>query len=79
MSDNGESSTTIDLARVVRFAVAAAIVGAIVLVGFDNRQDVRIGYVIGDAEAPIWIVLLAAGVAGVVVGWLVKHRPRQRH
>ena len=58
----------------MRLVVAAALVAAIVVVAFDNRDDVRLGYVFGDAEAPVWIVLVAAGIAGVMIGWLVKHR-----
>ena len=72
-----ESSTTVDIGRVARLTLAAAIVAAVVLVAVDNRRDVRVGYVVGDTEGPIWIVLLAAGVAGVIVGWLIQHRPRR--
>ena len=73
----GESSTTVDLGRVMRLVIAAVIVACVVLVAVDNRRDVRVGYVVGDTEGPIWIVLLAAGVAGVIVGWLIQHRPRR--
>ena len=73
----GESSTSVDLGRVARLIVAAVIVAGVVLVAVDNRRDVRVGYVVGDTEGPIWIVLLAAGVAGVIVGWLIQHRPRR--
>jgi uncharacterized integral membrane protein len=55
----------------------AAILVAIVLVALDNRSDVRVGYVVGDTEGPIWIVILAAAVAGMLIGWLVRHRPRR--
>ena len=30
------------------------------------------------ADAPLWIVLVAAGVVGVLIGWLVKHRRHRR-
>ncbi len=73
----GESSTTVDLGRIARLILAAVIVAAVVLVAVDNRRDVRVGYVVGDTEGPIWIVLLAAGVAGMIVGWLIQHRPRR--
>ena len=63
-----------DVGRLLRLIVAAALVAAIVVVGFDNRDDVRLGYVFGDAEAPVWIVLVVAGIVGVMIGWLVKHR-----
>jgi uncharacterized integral membrane protein len=68
-----------DVGRVVRLLIIAAIVVVIVLVAVDNRDDVRVGWVIGDSEAPLWIVLVLAAVAGVVIGWLMKHRPRRHH
>ena len=67
-----------DFALLLRWLFIAALVVALVLVAMDNRSDVRIGYAVGDAEAPIWIVMIAAAAAGVVIGWLVRHRPRNR-
>lgn len=66
-----------DMAQGLRLLVVAAIVVALVLVGLDNRSDVRVGYVFGDSSAPVWIVVVAAAAAGVVVGWLLRHRPRR--
>ena len=65
-----------DVAQLVRWLFIAAIVVAIVLVAMDNRDDVRVGYAFGESKAPIWIVIIAAAVAGTVIGWLVRHRPR---
>jgi uncharacterized integral membrane protein len=67
-----------DASLIIRWLLIAAIVVAIVLVAMDNRDDVRVGYAIGDTQAPIWIVIIAAAVAGVFVGWLIRHRPRHR-
>ena len=67
-----------DAAQLLRWLFIAAIVVAIVLVGLDNRDDVTVGYAIGDAKAPIWIVIIAAAVAGMAIGWLIRHRPRHR-
>jgi uncharacterized integral membrane protein len=69
------SSTTVDLGRMMRLVLVSLIVAALVLVAVDNRDDVRVGYVVGDTEAPIWIVLALAAVGGVMIGWLIKHRP----
>jgi uncharacterized integral membrane protein len=66
-----------DTGRTVRLVIAALIVVALVAVALDNREEVEVGYVVGDASAPLWVVLVAAGVAGVIIGWLVKHRPRR--
>lgn len=75
VTDSERSSTTVDLGRMIRFGLIAAIIAALVLVAVDNRDDVRLGYVFGDTEAPIWIVLALAAVGGVVIGWLIRHRP----
>lgn len=64
-----------DAARIVRFVIVAALVAALVVVALDNRDDVRIGYAFGDASAPIWIVLVAAAIGGIVIGWLLRRRP----
>jgi uncharacterized integral membrane protein len=65
-----------DRSGVVRWVIVALIVVAIVAVAVDNREEISVGYVLGDASAPVWVVLVAAGVAGIVIGWLIKHRPR---
>lgn len=78
MSDDHRSSTSVDLSRVVRFALVAVILAGLVLVAVDNREDVRVGYIVGDTRAPIWIVLVLAAVGGVMIGWLVKHRPHRQ-
>ena len=62
--------------RAVRLVLAVVIVALLIAVVVDNRQEVEIGYVVDQTSAPLWIVLVAAGVAGVIIGWLVKHRPR---
>jgi uncharacterized integral membrane protein len=67
-----------DAMRMVRWVLIAAIVVALVLVAMDNRDDVRVGYAVGNTNAPIWIVIIAAAVAGVFIGWLIRHRPRHR-
>ena len=67
-----------DAAQLIRWIFIAAIVAALIVVGMDNRDNVRVGYGIGDAEAPIWIVVIAAAVGGMIIGWLVRHRPGRR-
>ncbi len=69
--------TSRDVSHLVRLILALVIVAAVVVVALDNRDDVRVGYAVGDTQAPIWIVLLVAGVAGVIVGWLIRHRPHR--
>ena len=67
-----------DAAQIFRLVLVLLIVAVLVAFAVDNREDVRIGYVVGDTEAPVWIVLVAAAICGVIIGWLLRHRPRQR-
>ncbi|MCU1397233.1 MAG: hypothetical protein JWN62_342 [Acidimicrobiales bacterium] len=65
-----------DVGRIFRFIIITALVAVLVIVALDNRSDVRVGYAIGEADAPVWIVLVASAVAGMIIGWLIRHRPR---
>jgi uncharacterized integral membrane protein len=65
-----------DAKRLVRFIAIAAFVVVVVAICVDNRDDVRLGYVFGETSAPLWLVLVAAAVVGVVLGWLVRLRRR---
>lgn len=67
-----------DLARILRLAVVVVLVGAVVLVALDNRSDARVGYVFGDATAPMWLIVVAAAVSGAIIGWLLRHSSRRR-
>ena len=67
-----------DFARLLRWLFIAAIVVALVVVAMDNSGDVPIGYAVGDGSAPLWIVMIASAAAGIIIGWLVRHRPRNR-
>lgn len=66
-----------DIAAMFRLLVAAAFVVALVLVGFDNRAKVRVGYVFGEAQAAVWLVVVGSALAGMIIAWLVKHNRRQ--
>ena len=64
--------------QLIRWIIAAAIVVAIVAVALDNRDDVQLGYVVGDASAPLWIALVGAAVAGAIIAFLLRHRRHHR-
>jgi uncharacterized integral membrane protein len=76
ISDHAGAVHRRDAMQMVRWLFIAAIVVGLVVVGMDNRDDVRVGYAFGDAQAPIWIVIIAAAVAGMFIGWLLRHRRR---
>jgi uncharacterized integral membrane protein len=65
-----------DLARLFRAALAFAFAVALVLVGFDNRSKVRIGYVVGQAQAPVWVVVAGAALAGIIITALARSNRR---
>ncbi|HEY7627706.1 MAG TPA: lipopolysaccharide assembly protein LapA domain-containing protein [Ilumatobacteraceae bacterium] len=62
----------------LRWLFIAAAIAAIVIVAMDNREDVRLGYAFGDAQAPTWIVIVVAAVVGAIIGWLVRLGARHR-
>ena len=71
-----EATTTHDAGVIIRFVLIAVVVIALVLVALDNTDDVRVGYVFGDANAPIWIVLVLAAIGGIIIGALLRFRRR---
>jgi len=75
--DAGVRQTGRDVGHTVRIVVIVALVVAIVAIAADNREQTKFGYVIGDADVAVWLLVLAAAVGGIVIGWLVRHRPRR--
>lgn len=65
-----------DLARIIRVVVVVALVVIFIAVALDNRTDVRVGYVIDEALAPGWLVILLSAVGGLVIGWMLRLRSR---
>ena len=76
-SETGHHAVTHDVGRTIRFVIIAALIALLVMTALDNTNEVRLGYVFGDATAPIWLAIAAAAVAGLVIGWAARHRPRR--
>ncbi len=70
VDDNAGAVHRRDLARTVRFLLAIGVVVALVLVGLDNRSKARIGYVFGEAQAPVWVVIVGSAIAGMAAAAL---------
>lgn len=66
-----------DVGHMFRLVIVAAIVIALILVAMDNRHDVTLGYAVGEGQAPVWIVVVAAAIGGMIIGWLMRHRSRR--
>jgi uncharacterized integral membrane protein len=60
-----------------RLIGAVIVVALIVALGIDNREEVKIGYLIGDAEVRlIWLLLITA-ILGAVASRLVAWRRKR--
>ena len=76
VDDNAGAVHRRDLARTVRFLLAIGVVVALVLVGLDNRSKARIGYVFGEAQVPVWVVIVGSAIAGMAVAALAGRNRR---
>ena len=64
-------------ARGLRVVVAVIVLVVLVALVVDNKDDTRVGYVLGDVETPLFVVIIAAAVLGALLGWVVAHWPRR--
>ena len=78
MAERRDSAERRSPAQIARIAVGVVLLAVGIAVIVDNRRDTRIGYVFGDVEAPLIVVLLLTAVVGALIGWLLLHRPRHR-
>jgi uncharacterized integral membrane protein len=65
-------------AGTARIVTGVVLLVALIAVVVDNYESVSVGYVVGDVEAPLFAVLVAAAVTGAIIGWLFLHRWRRR-
>jgi uncharacterized integral membrane protein len=72
MAERQDSVERRSPAQIARIALAVILLAVGVAVVVDNRVT-RIGYIFGDIEAPLIVVLLLA-VVGALIGWLLLHR-----
>ncbi len=68
-----------DAGRTARATIGVLLLALVVAFAVDNRDDIRVGYVFGDTNAAVSVVILATLVIGYVAGWLVAHRSRHTH
>jgi uncharacterized integral membrane protein len=60
-----------------RLIGAIAVVVVIAALAFDNRHEVRIGYIVGDADVRLIWLLLVTAILGAVAGRLFRWRRRK--
>lgn len=63
-----------EIARLVALVLTLVVLLALLL---DNRHEVRIGYVVGEADAPLLVVLLVAAALGALADRLFLWRRRR--
>jgi uncharacterized integral membrane protein len=62
--------------QTARLIAAAVLVAVFAAFAIDNRQQTDVSWVVGDRQAPLWVVLICAGVVGALVGRLLQWRHR---
>ena len=68
-----------DLGRMIRTIVMVALIVILAAVAFDNRADVRVGYLLDEALAPGWLVIVLSALGGLMIGWMMRLRSRSNH
>lgn len=74
MADAEERRSNRDVVRIAGIAVLALL---FLLFALDNRQSVRVGFVVTDREPPLIWVLLFTLALGVLIGRLWGWRSRR--
>jgi uncharacterized integral membrane protein len=64
-------------AHTARLVAGLVLLAAAIAIVVDNHRSTSVGYVVGDVRAPLIVVMLASGVVGAVIGWLLLHRARR--
>lgn len=69
--------TSIRRRQSLRLVAIGVLVAVFVVVVADNVHSVTFSYVVGDTTAPLVVMLVVAGILGVIVGFLIgRHRNR---
>jgi len=64
---------TSDTIRLVVIGILVLVLAALVI---DNTDDVPIGYVFGDTDMPLVVVILVSAVLGALIAWLLRRARR---
>ena len=64
---------TSDTIRLVVIGILVLVLAALVI---DNTDDVPIGYVFGDTDMPLVVVILVSAVLGALIAWLFRRARR---
>jgi uncharacterized integral membrane protein len=62
-----------------RLIVTGLVILALVLFVGQNTKSVDIQWLFFEGDAPLWLMLVLAALAGAVIGWGVSVTLRRRH
>lgn len=63
----------------MRAVAVLALIAFIAALAVDNRQEVSVGWLIGDTEMPLYQVFVATFVVGILAGVIARHRRKHHH
>lgn len=63
---------------VLHALVVLVLVGGIAALALDNRQDVQVGWVLGETTMPLYQLFVATFVLGIVAGLVARSRRHHR-
>ena len=79
LDDGGSASASGNQAKLLIAALVAVGLAAFIV---QNTDSTPVTWLVFDGSAPLWIVILAAAVAGAVLsemgGWMLRRRKRRR-
>lgn len=58
--------------------IVLALVAGIAALALDNRQDVQVGWVLGDATMPLYQLFVATFMVGILAGLIARARRQHR-
>jgi uncharacterized integral membrane protein len=64
---------TSDTIRLVVIGILVLVLAALVI---DNTDDVEIGYLFGETDMPLVVVILVSAVLGALIAWLFRRARR---
>jgi uncharacterized membrane protein YciS (DUF1049 family) len=71
-----ERDEAVQRRRIIRLIAIGGLLALAIALAFDNRQEVRISWLLGDTDAPLVLALVVAFALGWAVGWLASRRRR---
>jgi uncharacterized integral membrane protein len=72
VSESNERS--IRARQTFRIVVVVVLVAIVVAFAVDNSQDVEVGWLFGEGDLPLWVVIVGTFVVGGLAGYVAGRR-----